>query len=146
YRRHGLRLFKGSHVIKGLLGALFSAAALLTTTLLFSPPALSAGDETPSLERYREVLDRPLFSPTRRPTEASSAPAGGDDNGMPVLQGIVVAPGQKFALFAGAPRVSEGDTIGRWTVAKIAAARVTLKGEDGAPVELTLKTQQAEKK
>ncbi len=138
-------------MIKGLLGGLFSAAALLTTTLLFSPPAHSAGDETPSLERYREVLDRPLFSPTRRPSETASAPAGGDESGMPVLQGIVVSPAQKFALFADGPetaarRVADGETIGRWTVAKIAAARVTLKDDDGAPIELTLKTQKAEKK
>lgn len=138
-------------MIRGLLGGLFSAAALLTTILLFSQPARSAGDETPSLERYREVLDRPLFSPTRRPTETASAPVSGDDSGMPVLQGIVVSPGQRFALFALGPetpasRVTEGETIGRWTVAKITVARVTLKGEDGAPMELTLKTRQAEKK
>jgi hypothetical protein len=138
-------------VIKDLLGGLFTAAALLTTTLLFSQPARSAGDETHALERYREVLDRPLFSPTRRPSETAPAPAGGDESGMPVLQGTVVSPGRKFALFAGGPetpahRVAEGETIGRWTVAKIAAARVILKGEDGAPVELTLKTEQAEKK
>ena len=136
-------------MIKGLPAGLLGAGALFLTYLPFSPPANSAGDETSILERYREVLDRPLFSPGRRPS--GTTPNAEEPGALPTLQGIVVSPKQKFALFAGASdaaasRVAEGETIGRWTVQKIAANRVMLTTSDGAPVELSLKAHQTEKK
>jgi hypothetical protein len=134
-------------VISGLPAGLLGAGALFLVSSSFSSPALSAGDGASALDRYREVLDRPLFSPSRRPAAASLEPTGATEGEVPTLQGIVVSPRQKFALFAGASeadalRVSEGETIGRWTVAKIAANHVTLTAPDGAPVEISLNAQQ----
>jgi hypothetical protein len=136
-------------VISGLPAGLLGAGALLLISSSFSPPALSAGDETSAPDRYREVLDRPLFSPSRRPNATSLEPTGETESGLPTLQGIVISPKQKFALFAGASeaaarRVSEGETIGRWTVAKIAAHHVSLTVPDSAPVEISLKAQLTE--
>lgn len=81
------------------------------------------------------ILDRPLFSPTRRPPRgaAASASAGG---GLPRLSGVMVSGSQTRAIFAGAAGTKtviagEGARIGAYVVQSIGAGQVTLVGPDG---------------
>lgn len=86
---------------------------------------------------FREVLERPIFSPGRRPpnvmvnvvAEAAPQPAAG-----PALQlhGIVATGSEAMAMIAmdGAPalrRVAVGDEIGGWHIEEIGAEGVLLR-------------------
>lgn len=90
-----------------------------------------------SLDRYREVLERPLFSPTRRPPVQllETAPERADE--IPVLHGVVLTSARRIALIsAGTPprphRVSEGQDVGRWRIEAIGGDRITIRSTDGA--------------
>jgi hypothetical protein len=79
------------------------------------------------------VLDRPLFSPDRRPPAQSgqemAAPAG-----LPRLTGIMVGPFGRSAIFATDPKpavIPEGGRIGAYTVKSIDPAQVQVAGPDG---------------
>lgn len=105
---------------------------------------LAAADKTPSLPaiapaRWEDLLGvslaRPLFSPTRRPSEPGDAPADADLKEKR-LAGIVVEPNRRFAIFAaiGAKPLilGEGDTVNGWRIVSIAPNEVLLNrlGED----------------
>lgn len=82
------------------------------------------------LRAFSAVFERPLFSPTRRPspTEPSSASAG-NIVGHYQLLGIVSAGSDRRALVAdGARRVEVviGATLDGWTVARIEHDRLVL--------------------
>ena len=74
------------------------------------------------------LLQRPLFSPSRRPPPGTGA-AG--IIGLPRLAGVLVAPGDRHAIFAGGIVVAEGGSVGSYTVQTIEAGQVTLRGPDG---------------
>ena len=82
------------------------------------------------------ALARPLFSQTRRPPV--ERPESGADNslGGARLTGIVIAPGQRLAIFAvagGKPlELTEGETLSGWRVGSIAAGQVSLTGPGGS--------------
>jgi hypothetical protein len=92
----------------------------------------------PALSTYGEVVSRPLFSPTRRPSE--DAPAATAPTSMRLVA-IVIAPrrGPHALIRHGTPpkldRVVEGQTIDNWTVETIKFDRVVLRSSDG-PLEL----------
>jgi hypothetical protein len=78
------------------------------------------------------ILDRPLFSPTRRPpTVASAAPAKAATE-MPRLAGVLVSEAGSEAIFARSgqrPTVLRvGDQIGPYRVTSISVGEVTLAG------------------
>jgi hypothetical protein len=84
----------------------------------------------PPLDAFREIAERPLFSPSRRPS--ASAPAA-TSQGMR-LEGVLVVGAEKRAIIKQADghtaRVAEGDMIGEWTVRQIERERVLLVAGD----------------
>lgn len=88
-------------------------------------PASDAFHMAP-LSSYAEVIRRPLFSPDRRPHEATETAA------LPqsfTLRGIVIEPAAHYALIqegSGSKRVKEGDALGGGTVKQILHDRVVL--------------------
>ena len=85
------------------------------------------------------LLERPVFSPGRRPDSAPAVP-GTPAPGRPEpprLAGILMTPGGRRAIFAAGTTegrgtvVSEGGTVGSWRVDAIRAGDVQLSGPDG---------------
>ena len=88
--------------------------------------------EMPEKSRFASIVQRPLFSPTRRPDgeEAAASPVA---PALDVtLNGIVISSGEPFALIKTSAsdslmRVKEGDQITGWTVARIEPDRVVAR-------------------
>jgi hypothetical protein len=88
-----------------------------------------------------QILERPLFTPTRRPyVAASPSPAPAAPVQPPELPGkllgTAIGPALRLALFrrngsGETVLVSIGDTIDRWTVTQIALGSVTLHPDIG---------------
>ena len=93
------------------------------------PAAIAEPDPGPGWQAT--LLQRPLFSPSRRPPPGAGA-AG--VSGLPRLAGVLVAPGDRHAIFAGGIVVAEGGSVGRYTVQAIDAGQVTLRGPEGTQV------------
>jgi hypothetical protein len=94
-------------------------------------PAIASSPSTivpalPPLDAFREIAERPLFFPSRRPS--ASAPVAGLQ-GMR-LEGVLVVGAEKRAIIKQADgrtaRVAEGDMVGEWTVRQIERERVLL--------------------
>lgn len=82
-------------------------------------------------------LQRPLFSPQRRPAVGPSEPAVAAGAALPRLAGTLVSTAGRNAIFAGEAgarsiMVGEGGKIGVWTVQSISAGEVAVSGPDGA--------------
>jgi hypothetical protein len=93
------------------------------------PPAATPNFTMPALTAYSEVLSRPLFSSSRRPSEEASAPMVSSSM---TLVAILISPRGPHALVRhGAPpqldRVVEGQTIDGWTTETIKSDRVILR-------------------
>lgn len=97
----------------------------------------------PALVDLTETLDRPVFSPTRRPPQAAAtpvaeaAPMRPDAAPPPAmkLSAVVIDAGRRFALLQRFPagdmvRVAQGDTVDGWTLSEVRADGVTLRQED----------------
>ena len=86
------------------------------------------------------ALARPLFSRDRRPSPVAAASGGGPaKSGLPRLTGVVIGPFGRTAIFAGPDgakpvSVTEGKTLGAYTVRAIAPGRVTVTGPEGERV------------
>ncbi|HEV2302037.1 MAG TPA: hypothetical protein VGR91_10755 [Stellaceae bacterium] len=82
------------------------------------------------------ILERPLFSPTRRPAPTASGSGAGADLADARLTGIVTLPPLKIAIFAvkGAkPLVlGEGESVSGWRIDRITPAEIALSGPSGA--------------
>jgi hypothetical protein len=85
----------------------------------------------------RVILARPLFSPTRRPSDDS----GGRDEALVDLSGtrltgIITLPSLRIAIFARDGKkpvaLTEGDSVGAWRIEKITPTTVALRGPGGA--------------
>jgi hypothetical protein len=92
-------------------------------------PALRQG--MPIKDRFSVIVERPLFSPVRRPNteELAAEPAPALDF---TLSGIVISSGEPFALLKpsagdGVMRVKEGDDVTGWTVARIEPDRIVVR-------------------
>jgi len=99
-------------------------------------PALHQLASGPLAPPIAAILARPLFSPSRRPSQSNLGNAA-DDSGLADsrLAGIVIEPGRRFAIFApqGAKllTVTEGETVSGWRVESISPHEVSLSGPDG---------------
>jgi type II secretory pathway component PulC len=121
-----------------------TAACLALAGAVTPAPAQEVARETVSIERYREMLERPLFSPARRGApEAPDMQVEPAD--MPILQGVVLARNKRIALLAyGDPskahRVQEGQNVGPWKIETIVKDHVVLRAEDGKAATVRLKS------
>jgi hypothetical protein len=99
-------------------------------------------------EDFAEIVERPIFSPTRRPPEA--LPETATEVDAPsldvVLEGVVITEAQRLALLrpeAGGPlvRVPEGERILGWAVVAVTPYSVTVRrGEEESTLELRFDT------
>jgi len=101
--------------------------------------AQASGGGNIALASTADILARPLFSSSRRPSAKVAGPAADPAKPMPRLTGVVVSPVGRFALFAnadgGRPLVMrEGDHFGAAVIEAIVAGEVTVRGPDGAVV------------
>ena len=93
----------------------------------------------PPLSDFREIVERPVFSPLRRPSAAGSTtpvPMAQADIGFLKLEGTVISGQKKTALFKDLRsqellRVRQGDELWGWKIRSISMDRVILrKGND----------------
>ncbi|HEX9464555.1 MAG TPA: hypothetical protein VGB82_18305 [Alphaproteobacteria bacterium] len=136
-----------------LLGALCAAlCGVILAELSDAPPPATpipqaalrpqstgaAGDNRPfsmpPRSAFAEVIERPLFSATRRPPEAAAGVAAEAQVDF-VLVGIVTSSDERRALVqhgqtARVERISEGDSLGDWRVESILQDRVVFQRAD----------------
>ncbi len=118
----------------------------------FSPPVISSSLKIQSVDRYLEIVERPLFVFTRRPAPPPlpSAPPSTMKKGQFKLSGVSIAGNQKFVFLIEIATkrtrvVREGEKINDMTLEKIEPGWVTLvQGRDqeqlGLAVALSQKT------
>jgi hypothetical protein len=113
----------------------FSAAPIEPSRAGGATPSTTAPNFVmPALSTYGEVASRPLFSPTRRPSE--DAPVATAPTTSMKLVAIVISHrrGPHALIRHGTPpavdRVVEGQTIDNWTVETINFDRVILHSSD----------------
>jgi hypothetical protein len=115
------------------------ATRLLATAPASAPaPALAA---LPPLTSFSAIVERPLFSPSRRPPPGANATAGPLVASRYRLLGVLATGPKKRAFLADGARridVAEGERLDGWTVKQIGADSVRLTSPDGEAV-LTLK-------
>ena len=111
------------------------------------PPASSPAPRLvtlPPLTHYAAIVERPLFSPSRRPPAvAAGAPSA---EGRYRLLGVVASGPRKKAFIADGSRrldLAEGEAIDGWTVKKIGTDSIVLTSPTGDTV-LKLKPAAAE--
>lgn len=121
------------------MGAGLIRRAALAAFAVACPAAVRA--EPAPEARFRAMVDRPLFSPTRRPPPAPAAPAPLDAPAMPALpppapsltlSGVITGGGGGVALLrrpqdAAPIHVALGGTVDGWTVAEIHPRAVVLR-------------------
>jgi hypothetical protein len=136
--------------LEHLLGALFAVFALLALLPWLVPEAGSApppgkpSPPTPEISAlppqstFSAIIDRPLFSPSRRPVPgAGSAKGGAGIEGRYRLLGLVVSETVRRAWLAEGARsfeIGEGDKLDGWTVAHIEQDRLVLSSPSGQAV------------
>ena len=114
------------------------------------PPPPSAGVETPPLAAlsaqtsftmapiadFSAVLERPLFSPTRRPpVEGAVADAAPEAELQVTLMGVIISSEEQIAIIrpkdaSRFERLSVGDSFQGWTLDSIEPSRVTFRRGD----------------
>lgn len=126
---------------------------LPATRPLAAPPAgapAPALAPLPPLASFTAIVERPLFSPSRRPPPGATAALGASIESRYRLIGIVVTGPKKKAFVAeGARRLEivEGDILDGWTVTEIGQDRVRLTSSTGeAALKLTPAAAEAPKK
>lgn len=107
-------------------------------------PVSVTGLRSPNLDALvAEILQHPLFSPTRQPPDPAPAVEEAKADKEPLkppgrLEGTAVLPGMREALFereGDKPiAVKEGQTINGWTVTSIESDRVVLHSDDGEQI------------
>jgi hypothetical protein len=103
-------------------------------------PALTA---LPPLASFSAIVERPLFSPSRRPPPGTSTAAAPLVAGRYRLLGVVASGPKKRAFLADGARhidIAEGERLDGWTVKQIGADSVLLSSSEG---EATLKLKPA---
>lgn len=103
-------------------------------TALFSSDEISADiavvpqEKTPpGLETFQTIDDRPLFTPSRRPSQGQDRQSGNRKEefiGKYLLQGIVIGKAQRLALLVDPAtkttlRLAEGEDVGGWVAREI---------------------------
>lgn len=120
-----------------------SANAALTSGAAVAPPV----PEAPNLDlreeaTYSAILERPLFSPSRRPVGPAAAPSAAQSPGGLALLGVVAGAGRTVALIRtgeGSPatKAQAGQEVSGWQVTGIAPTEVVLERQ-GSRLELEL--------
>jgi hypothetical protein len=109
-----------------------SVAAAPDTAAAQSVPSL------PPLARFAAISERPLFSPTRKPTPGEkAAPAGPGIDQRYRLLGLMDTGDSRRALLAEGKRrfvIAERATLEGWTVARIEHDRIVLSSPAGEAV------------
>lgn len=136
--------------LEHLLGALFALFALLALLPWLVPEAGSAPppgkpsppppeiSALPLQSAFSAIIDRPLFSPTRRPVPGTGSAKGG--SGIEAryrLLGLVVSETVRRAWLADGARsfeIGEGEKLDGWTVAHIEQDRLVLTSPAGHAV------------
>lgn len=101
-----------------------------------SGPAPSVAALSP-LASFAAIIERPLFSPSRRPPPGAQTAQGPSIESRYRLVGIVATGPKKTAFIAeGAQRraIAEGDMVDGWTVSEIGQDRVKLTSPAGEAV------------
>ena len=127
----GMRRSVLRHLAAAALVLLSAAAASAQQPAATDKPAAAAaagtGDDLSGvpLEHFRAIVERPLFSPTRRPPPA---PAGEPDSGARQFQlkGVVISAREQHALIVSQStgksyQVRTGDVVEGWRVERITA-------------------------
>jgi len=91
--------------------------------------------DLPPFEDFAELIERPLFSSTRRPISVDRAPAqvAASPQGLDItLKGVIVADDGKIALIvprnAAKPvRLNEGQSFQGWTLSEVDAGGVIFR-------------------
>jgi general secretion pathway protein N len=124
------------------------AAAIAPPPAAPAPAAQNPIPPLGPLQAYAAVIERPLFTQSRRPPpeDGGAQPAA---EGTLSVAGILISGGERIALIRRdterkLTRVREGQSLGDWTIRSIAADRVTLAGRSGEAT-LLLQTRQAAK-
>jgi hypothetical protein len=93
------------------------------------------------LTSFSAIVERPLFSPSRRPPAGANTAAGPLVASRYRLLGVLATGPKKRAFLADGVRridVAEGERLDGWTVKQIGADNLQLSSPDGDAV-LTLK-------
>jgi hypothetical protein len=107
---------------------------------LAAPPASASAPlvaPLPPLASYAAIVERPLFSPSRRPPPGAPAIQGPSIESRYRLVGIVATgPKRKAFVAEGAQRreIAQGDTLDGYTVSEIGQDRVKLTSPSGEAV------------
>ena len=143
-----------------LLGVCLALAAFVYVQVLAEAPgpAPSGGGETPPLaalparpsyamapvEDFSEILERPLFSPTRRPpAQGVAATAAPEPELQVTLVGVIISSEEQIAIVrlkdAGRfARLNVGDSFQGWILDSIEPSRITFRrGDVEEHIELT---------
>lgn len=136
--------FRLEHVL-GIALALFAILALwpwLVPEAGSAPPPGKPAAATPELSALPRssalsaIVDRPLFSPTRRPVPGVASANKGIETRYQLL-GIVISETVRRAWLAEGPRhfeIGQGDKLDGWTVARIEQDRLILTSPSGEAV------------
>ncbi len=144
-----------------LLGVCIALASVVYGQLRMTPPKPAPGDgngEAPALaalpaqprytlapaEDFLEVLERPLFSPTRRPpAEGTVAVASSEPELEVTLVGVIISSEEQIAIVKPKDgsrllRLSVGDSFQGWAVESIEPSRIIFRrGDIEEHIELT---------
>jgi hypothetical protein len=93
--------------------------------------------ETARHAHYNEILERPLFSDTRRPVGIPVNPSSPATDIDLALHGVAIAPGRKVAVVGfGVPAtvhiVAEGQKVAHWTIERIESDRIIVRSSESA--------------
>ncbi|HEY1723148.1 MAG TPA: hypothetical protein VGG27_18030 [Magnetospirillaceae bacterium] len=99
----------------------------------------------PTVDTFHDIIERPLFSPKRRPAPQMATDAAG-----PVrLMGVVLLPDARYAMIkegTAAPQLTaEGTQISSGIIEKVTADGIILRGTDGSPLTIPVFATTAEK-
>lgn len=127
----------GPSRLRNTLTACLTTMMLGLGTALAAPPTQNAQNlpDSTRIDSWQQtILARPLFSPTRRPTDR---PDTGD--ATPRLTGIVVGSGRRRAIFMipgqDRGRIADvGDLIGPWRIVAIENGTIRVRDETGEHV------------
>jgi hypothetical protein len=87
-------------------------------------------------ETYSVILERPLFSPSRRPARPVTVASGPAESAGLSLLGIVTAAGRSIGLFRTAPeaptiKAKQGDEVAGWQLVTLAPSEAVLERQGG---------------
>ncbi len=111
-----------------------------------APPALAGVPALPPLAAFSAIGERPLFSPSRRPSATAKALVAAGGAARYRLLGLISVGTTRRALIADGTRrfeIGEGSALDGWTIARIEQDRVVLSSAEGETV-LALERARAE--